>query len=412
MQFKSFSTVVGIAGSMIGFLVLSLLLAGCFSQEPSENAIQTAIALTISPQSIVQPTQDMPAVIETTPKIGVDELQSPPLPTALEPAQVMESTESPCEVEKWEIIPTGLYDYPQGDGWNILIIPIATHNGSSYWGSLSLSPDSLEQVTLTTEGGFEYQIHRNEDKFFYLYGGPADSPYSFDGVKIPNRISSNVIPPGFTTCGDFHPGASNSGLVSMPEKLQQLIFRVPETQKHFLISIPSLTISCYTEGGHLVASNKPPVAWDLDKDVRDVNYPTVRPSSDFQGFEGSTLIKGDGLFVFAGASRTDWWRFAGRNEELHLFFSMQNTNQGYDTEEGFNAYLIGDDGISRNPGCGNVGCTKIDGAGDSWSTLAGPGQVVEVAVAYLVKPYVRNLKLVCFDPGANFFAIYNISEEQ
>lgn len=93
--------------TMIFLLVLSLLLAGCGSQEPSGSIIQTAIAQTQeaqawpSPQFAALATQDTPSA-ETVPTTSVgqpEETPLPPTPTPMQPTDTPAlETEPPVDI--------------------------------------------------------------------------------------------------------------------------------------------------------------------------------------------------------------------------------------------------------------------------------------------------------------------------
>jgi outer membrane protein assembly factor BamB len=91
--------------TMICLLVLTLFLAGCGSQEPSDSAIQTAIAQTQEAQAPRPIDQDTPAAAETAPTIDAGQPVETPLPPTLEPTQPVESQ----EVQPQPEVPTLVY---------------------------------------------------------------------------------------------------------------------------------------------------------------------------------------------------------------------------------------------------------------------------------------------------------------
>ena len=120
--------------TMIFLLALSLLLAGCGSQEPSDSAIQTAIAQTqeaqasTSPQPAALAAQDTPAA-EAIPTTGAgqsEETPLPPTPTATQPTSTPAlETEPPVDISlRFNTV------FSTSGGWNRYRAYLAFRNNS------------------------------------------------------------------------------------------------------------------------------------------------------------------------------------------------------------------------------------------------------------------------------------------
>lgn len=342
------------------------------------------------------------------------ELQSDQETITQETVTATEVGVSSCEPEKWKLVPIGLYEYPQDDGWKILVIPFAIYNGSSYWGSYAMF--GRNEITITTEDGFTYGIYQPMNNIVKLPDEPLDSPYS-GAYVIRSKIDSNeiVIPPGF-----YFRGTGRGFVEGTPEEWIQLIFQVPVKQEHYTIRIPASYIHCYPEGVELseeekligVVTEGTPITLDLDKDIKQVTFPTERPQDDFLDFAGNPINNDGGLFEVIDVSRVDS-SFDELNEALVLRISIRNLSEGYDLNEGsIPAYVVGNDGIFRSPGCGGWACEGegINGWGDTHYNSVGPGQIGEMTPAVIVSTKVQNLKFIWFDFQEHVYRIFNISE--
>ena len=280
--------------AMICLLVLSLLLAGCGSQEPSESTIQTAIAKTqeaqapTSPQPRVQPAQDAPA---------------PESPTG-------------CDADHWQIIPLSMRQESEGGGWKTLVVQLAIANESSYWGYVDFGPDSSH---VTTEGGYTYRGTGYRISF------------------VAEGKARGFVPPGFTV----------GGFAWYDDPAFSFAYKVAESQDEFVLNVDYMTIMCFPYGQRHRESVRGR-AIDL-QNIGSIASFVPTWAEELPDFPAVLELPGQGQFEFQGVSRSVEDQ---RHDSVTLHLRFRNAT-GYDQRGERAAFLIGDDGrIARDGGLG------------------------------------------------------------
>lgn len=272
-------------------LLVILFLSGCVSQEPSENAILTAIAKTqiaqqlANPQPGLQTGQDIPAITETTPTIGAGQLEATPSPTVSDVTQPADT----LDPEIYPEVDTGLRltrITGQRNGWNTYQSFLVFRNNFAtsihlllggrktpiwilaFTPSLSvLSVDASESYVMTEEGKtYPVQVSYLSNKYRYdWFGGvilptglwamdmnhdrDTFSPFVLLSYEVPELLhpSSLVISPGlsYEQSGaipvTLEHSASYNGLL-MPSPTSA-VDRIPASLK--LDDFIEMTISSY-----------------------------------------------------------------------------------------------------------------------------------------------------------------------
>ena len=276
--------------------------------------------------------------------------------------QVQESasaSESPCQIANWEIIPLGVYEVPQGDGWKLVLVHLAARNNTPYWGGLF---NTYGSSTITTEDGFEYRAYN-----WGTIKTPDTLPTPYSGIEIsPSNFRTPFLPPRFVSSGD---GYASPYIFA---------YQVAESQENFTLNLNAVSGRCILPSGEVVRERLvDPVAVDLSK-IESISFPTDGNQSQF-GDLGQVDILDVATFNF---SAPRWVDDSPNFSDLWIDFSVHNS-QGYQLEGSFGGqvYLIGNDGVIRYPG-------------DPGTFNTGPGQVEDSTIGFFIGDNVQSLKFV------------------
>jgi len=226
-----------------------------------------------TPPSVV-PTPVPDAVAANVVDEATPESETPP---------TMESPELPCQADHWDLIPIGVYEFLESDGWKIVVIRFAVHNGSNLWGELEIrtNPNYYRNV-LETEDGYVYELYQRTSNTVYLPDEPSGNPYS-GAVHVPNKINTAIgrqpytvfVPPGFTVVGNLGGAGSDLGGHPSPgiNSLYQLLFKVPQAQQEYTLTLSGGIVRCIDEEGSRAYGPLPPQPLDISTGVQQLTYP-------------------------------------------------------------------------------------------------------------------------------------------
>jgi hypothetical protein len=298
------------------------------------------------------------------------------------------SEASKCESNNWSIYPINYYRYPQGDGWDFVLVDLAVTNNSKYWGTASMGPNNF---TITTENGFAYAPFQG---WFENVPQNPMSPYSGTTYYQYGFISSNLLPPGFTMIGLMESGVS-SGAISR----FTFGFKVASQQLHLVLNINNTSVLCVNPDINNASETIPDTSIALEN-LSLPTLPTNRPATDFQNITDLSIqIPEFGTINYKNtAEGTDGMEFS---------FTFTNANQGYEeTGSILQSYIIGDDGISRISDCSIALTSCYDQGGYD----AGPGQTVDILPIPIRRPdaSVHNIKFVLIDSKTNLYQVFNV----
>lgn len=360
---------------------------------------------------------------ETTPQ-GEERQQSgvtpvPEAPTQAPPVQARATAtgsvqeeetrteEGVCQGNRWRIIPLAVYEYPQGDGWKFLVVPLAVENGSEVWGNI-VGPVSYSNYRLTSEDGYMYEPFSGG--FLKLPPGPT-SPYTEyaeaakqNGFFVHSQILiPGVLPPGFRARGWNFIGGGHLSYWGEPDGWSQLVFQVAESQSRYKVAIQNAGVRCILPDGSMGSEILEPLVLDLSSDTTTLAFPgsaAIRVMEDLSS-----------PFELAGASlqitelyRDDYYSSydGGLTDDMVVIkFRVENRSGGYEASGTINSYLIGDDGLIRIPGCSNPWFCQpgisLDNPSHTGRFQVGPGQVGEASIGFIAHPSTGNLKFVVAD---------------
>ena len=314
-----------------------------------------------------------------------------------------------CQGNRWRIVPLAVYEYPLGDGWKLLIIPLAVENGSELWGNFS-GPSSYSGYNLTTEEEYTYGPYRVN----YLRLPPeVPSPYTEyaevtkqDGFFIHSKIRVlGVLPPGFRSRGDsFDIGPTYWGV---PDSWSQVLFQVAENQEQFKLTIEGVGVSCILTDGSREWEVLGPFELDLNSDTVAIEFPTAKLADRVsQDFSSPFEIGGASLQI-TNVYRGDTWFGDETGDLVIIEFQVTNLSGGYEVSGEIKSYLIGDDGLIRRSGCGLSGCGS-DFPNLSGRFQVGPGQVGEASLGFIAPKEVGNLKFVVSHDQQGVYLVFDL----
>lgn len=342
----------------------------------------------------------------TTPQGGEELPGISPIPEA--PTE--SSPEGVCQGNRWRIVPLAVHQYPAEDGWKILLLPLAVENHSEVWGRIS-SPPNLWDAVVVSEGGYSYGIY--DGNYVRL---PEDASFPFwptgeDGLfRLHSKIRIfELLPPGFSARGDNFVDGGGPNYWGEPNSWSHLVFQVAESQNHFKLIIPDLSLNCVTADGQNGWEQLGPIVLDLDTDLPVVTYPIADAKTVVQDISAP--------FEFGGASlqiskvyRENTWFGDETGDLVVIEFQVANLSGGYEASGIIRSYLIGDDGLIRFPGCGISGC----GQGLPGSTLGfqvGPSQTGVASIGFVAPRSVGNLKFVIADEREGVFWVSDLPDD-
>lgn len=386
--------------SLLVLIVLaSLVLAGC------GGGIEGA---PIEPPTAErqQPVIEVPTVVAESQPVSVEE-----------EVVIQDAEEHPCQGDRWEIIPIAIYQYPMGDGWKVLLIPLAVKNLSELWGEFSGSHSPTDSY-LATEEGYIYRLY---DGNFPKLKGNVQNPYEGDcgpscwGVR--NRVSiatATILPPRFAAKGD-NSVAGYPGLWGTPDRWLHLAFRVAETQTQFKLTIQKANIRCIMPDGRWESELAGPFEFDLSSGVGSVAFPFEKETDWVYGDLSSPFEINGASLQITEVYRDDYHtsRDGGLVDDMVVIgFEVTNLSGGYEASGSIYSYLIGDDGLIRTPGCGRSWlCQSGEVFKDpvhTGSFYLGPGQTGEASIGFLVPPSVKNLKFVIADEKNGLWKVFDL----
>jgi len=139
----------------------------------------------------------------------------------------------------------------------------------------------------------------------------------------------------------------------------QAAYQVAETQNHFKLTIPSITINCIYGDGSTGMETSKPIVLDLDKDIRTIDLPVTENSLNIRNLTDWIDLAENGKIQFTSVS------LAQTPFGLNMVIPYQfvNTNAGYQSTVPLSVYIIGSDGLIRE----NI-CDRKTTAGPSQST--------------------------------------------
>ena len=367
----------------------ALVLAGCGSKVKATSEVPSSGAeVSEKPVEAVK----LPEVDKVEPQPVGEE--SPP------------EEEGACQGKRWRIVPLAVYEYPQGDGWKFLIIPLAVENGSELWGNF-VGPIN-KGYNLTTEEGYSYGLYGSS--WLGLQDVP-DSPYSgFGFVRGQIRIVG-VLPPGFRSRG----GTVDIGPTywGAPNSWSQLVFQVAENQEQFKLTIQSARVHCILPDGSRESEILGPFELDLSTATAAVAFPSDKLANQIsQDFSLPFEIGGASLQI-TNVYRGDTWFGDETGDLVIIEFQVTNLSGGYEVSGSIgsnDSYLIGDDGLIRRSGCGLSGCGS-DFPSLSGRFQVGPGQVGEASLGFIAPKEVGNLKFVVSHNQEGVYLVFDLPDD-
>jgi hypothetical protein len=298
-----------------------------------------------------------------------------------------------CEPEKWRIIPLAKYEHPLGDGWKLLIVDLALSNQSSYWGEYFIN---WSKAIVSTNDGYNYSSVIGPMSIPSASGSPYSGEY-INGGQIGGPPM--VVGGGVSTLGSLPPGFSVYNITRLDRFTLKpannhpfsLMFNVADNQSNFVIHVDSSNISCVFPDGTTKSEQGPAISLDLQNDIGTVTFPTTVEQNQFPEIPSLLDVPGKGTLQYLNSNRTSWDEYS---DLVNLSFQYSSTS-GYDTEGKITGYIIGDDGVVTQPGCGNQACSEND---KTWYGpgyfAAGPGQTYLTDLGFLVAKQASNLKFI------------------
>lgn len=366
----------------------------------------------------VSPRPEAPTNVSKVPNLEVmaEESSQDVVGIGEEPAEAQE--EGVCQGGRWRIVPLAVYEYPLGDGWKLLIIPLAVENGSELWGNFR-GPLSYSGYNLTTEEEYTYGPYRVN----YLRLPPeVPSPYTEyaevakqDGFFIHSKIRVlGVLPPGFRSRGDsFDIGPTYWGV---PDSWSQVLFQVAENQEQFKLTIQGASVSCILPDGTRESEILGPFELDLNSDTAAVVFPSEKLADNISQDISSPFEIGGASLQITNVYRDDP-RFGDEPGGMVVIkFRVENLSGGYEASGEIRSYLIGDDGLIRTPGCEHPWSCIPDGApvgslGHYGRFQVGPGQTSEASIGFLAHPSVKNLKFVVTHAQEGVYQVFDLPDD-
>lgn len=266
----------------------------------------------------------------------------------------------PCQVDKWEIVPTRYVSIPAHDkpdwvgtatppnGWNIVIIFYAVHNLSDYWGKVTIDASAL---TIATEGGYTYgtvasvwfpssedvplpvtQVQSQISPFGDGdMGKTTNQPFMWDTDYIPPTYGTKGYAQGYTS-QYFGPA---EGWANVP---YYSILKVASTQKHLVLTMPDTAVDCF-QGETGQKGTIPGKTFDLTNLKSDwTQYPNTG------GVPTDDLGRSVNFPEIGTATLTDIQFGSGK---ATIKFQFTNSNPGEEMSGTLKGYIIGDDGITH-----------------------------------------------------------------
>lgn len=364
----------------------------------------------------VSPRPEAPTEASEVPKLEVMAEESSQEVVTL--ADESAEEDSICQGNRWRIVPLAVYEYPQGDGWKLLIIPLAVENGSEMWGSFS-GPASYSGYSLATEAGYTYGPYR--DNFLRLPPEPT-SPYTEyaeaakqDGFFIHSKIRLlGVLPPDFRARGDnFDIGPTYWGV---PDSWSQLLFQVAENQEQFKLTIQYASVRCVLPDGSLESEILGPFELDLNSDTAAIAFPIEKLADHISQVMSEPFEIGGASLQITKVYRDDTWFGDESGDMVVIEFQVDNLSGGYESSGSIRSYLIGDDGLIRTPGCGSPWHCRakdvpLNGPAHTGYFGVGPGQTGEASIGFLAHPSVGNLKFVVVHEQEGVYLIFDLPDD-
>jgi hypothetical protein len=345
---------------MICMLVI-LLLVGCISQEPSDSAIQTAIAQTQTAQQSSEyqpnlpPVQITPSIPDTTPRHEDSQL------------------DVSCNQSQFKIIPVNIFQHPIGNGWKILIVELMLVNESPYWTNVYLKPSN---ASVTTEDGYTYPAWDGGELSIPNDSISPYSGWSEQGIGV-GTVGGGIwlknlayIPPSFAITGITSGDNADINPFS-------LAFEVAENQHQFVITIDQVGISCYFSGGQEQQSLTAHFSIDLRNGSGMIST-LLATSQDIPNVPAQFDMPDQGIFSLLRVTRSPRERDEGV-DDVTLRFKFKNTT-GYNQDGELDVFVIGDNGRISLRGSGRY--------------MAGPGQETQVDLRYPILKDVGTLIMV------------------
>ena len=310
---------------------------------------------------------------------------------------------SACDSASWIVVPTAVYTQSWTDGYKVLLVTLAVQNNSAHWGRIVSDP--IPSSFVVSEDGYSYPA---EQQF------PIDRGIPYLGntegtMTVSSRLQvSQTLPPGFAFRGwePFGMGVLSDDIIYAPGSWSQAVYRVAESQTHFYLVVPSMTIECWIPGEQRpIREVTVGQTIDLDNEVHELSFFGDHTDRAAAAPLGEPIeIPGVGrltLNEIGFEPGTAEMRF------LVLRFEFQNASDGYETSGQFRADLWGSDGIVRTMAriYGPEGCNVLDGA-----LHAGPGQTEYVQICYHVGAQDLRYHLVWNDERLSQFKVFAIPE--
>ena len=309
---------------------------------------------------------------------------------------------SPCEAEKWHLVPTHISAIPSSAGFKTVEVSLAVENTSAYWGQINTTQgDPIRQSYLETGEGDQYPAAEAIQMDNDSSGAGQNNAWRIVKSQLYTQ-SLRRIPPGFAIHGETMIGFDVIEYErGSPNTWSQAVFQVPDQAGQYLLTIPSLTVSCVYPDGQKYDETTGPIQIDLDAAVRQPVYPTSRLDSDFESITQPITVPELGLLEFQGAQ---FQRGMAGFKYLVMDFKYTRTSLDSDPSKINNAILVGDDGLTRRvtsvyapPGCSTEKDLDME-----------PGQLSRIRLCYLAGSQAEHFKFLWVDETAGIFKVYNL----
>lgn len=319
-------------------------------------------------------------------------------------ASPTETNQSPCDANKWAIVPTQIVFSPGSVGFKLIDITLAIENNSPYWGQINTaSGDPIRQSYLSTEGGFIYPAAKQvEIETNFTYAGQVNHWWEVSSQLYTQSLNS--LPPGFAMRGEIMISfESIENGYGSPNTWSQAVFQVADHQYQYKMTIPSLTVSCIHQDGQKYDETIGPIHINIDENIRQPSYPTSRPDSEFPSITRSITISGQGMLEFQGINyQTGMAGF----RYLVIDLKYTKTNPSLDATPYSKVILLGNDGLTRRltyvygpPGCSSEDSFNVD-----------PGQPTNVKLCYLAGKQATSFKLLWVDIEKGIYQVYDLPD--
>lgn len=310
-------------------------------------------------------------------------------------SEVSDTNESfgSCRPTDWEITPS-VYQFPQGDGWKLMVVGLLVVNNTGCWSDLSIEPFNGLSKLVSSDGAV-YEASRDRIRV------PEQPQSPFSG-RTRGNIGAGV------DTGFIPPGVGISGIVSggnPPESdYFSIFFMVGEQQTGFTLFLDGVNIRYFTQETE-ERFRADTIALLLGDQYAAPHFPTS--GNNFPPLSAPVTID-VGVVEFLGVEKIKA-NHQVFDEVVSITFTFENTSTAYGAEGHMYGSIVGNDGLLR-PLCG-AGICNSAAEGYTYGRFdAGPGQSGNGEMRFLGSQGVGDYIFVWYDPYTRFHTVLNLPD--